>query len=164
MELKHNQDTETQPEIETAQPSIPGTQPDPPEELNAEESKEWRRFWLVAPPDWFPRETWPLLAQLCRHICQGRWVGQCLQEVRAGLLDVTDDDSLERVERLQRLHDREGRAMTALMVRLRLTSQQRIPDADVADRTREKANRDHVEVQPWMAPKRDREDRPGRAQ
>jgi len=162
MELSHNPDTKTQPEVETVSPSIPGTQPDPPEELSSEEGKEWRRFWLVAPPDWFPLESWPMLCQLCRHICQSRWVGQCLQEVRAGLLDPTDDDALERVERLQRLHDREGRAMTALMVRLRLTSQQRIPDADVADRNREKANREHVDVQPWMAPKR--EDRPGRPQ
>ena len=90
-----------------------------------------------------------MLAQLCRHICQGRWVGQCLQEVRAGLLDPTDKDSLDCLCRLQALHDREGRAMTAMMVRLRLTSQQRIPDADVADRAREKVKDEHVDTPPW---------------
>ena len=92
-----------------------------------------------------------MLAQLCRHICQSRWVGQCLQEVRAGLLDPTDDDALDRLCRLQALHDREGRAMTAMMVRLRLTSQQRIPDADVADRARERVKQEHVEAPPWAA-------------
>ena len=127
-----------QPEDVSVPPMIPGTQPEPVEELSADERAEWAKYTARMPADWFPPETWPMLAQLCRHICQARWVGQCLQEVRAGLLDPTDDDTLERVSRLQAMHDREGRAMTALMVRLRLTSQQRIPDADVADRAREK--------------------------
>jgi hypothetical protein len=140
----------TQPEDEKVKPDIPGTQPEPLEELSEEERVEWRKFTNRMPPDWFPPETWPMLAQLCRHICQGRWVGQCLQEVRAGLLDMTDDDAIDRLMKLQSLHDREGRAMTAMMVRLRLTSQQRIPDADVADRTREKVKQEHVEVPPWQ--------------
>ena len=130
---------------------IPGTQPEPVEELSADERAEWAKYTARMPADWFPPETWPMLAQLCRHICQARWVGQCLQEVRAGLLDPTDDDTLERVSRLQAMHDREGRAMTALMVRLRLTSQQRIPDADVADRAREKLKTESTEFAPWIA-------------
>lgn len=143
--------TKPQPADVSVPPTIPGTQPEPLEELNEEERKEWYKFTNRMPPDWFPPETWPMLAQLCRHICQGRWVGQCLQEVRAGLLDFTDDDALERLCRLQALHDREGRAMTAMMVRLRLTSQQRIPDADVADRTRDRVKDEHVDVPPWAA-------------
>ena len=39
--------------------------------------------------------------------------------------------------------------MTAMMVRLRLTSQQRIPDADVAERGRERAAAERPEVPPW---------------
>jgi hypothetical protein len=143
--------TKTQPASEELQPLIPGTQPEPLEELSAEERAEWRKFTSRMPPDWFPPETWPMLAQLCRHICQSRWVGQCLQEVRAGLLDPTDDDQLTNLMKLQSLHDREGRAMTALLVRLRLTSQQRIPDADVADRARERVKSEHVEEPPWAA-------------
>lgn len=130
-------------------PTVPGMQPEPLAELSQEERVEWVKFTGRMPADWFPPECWPMLAQLCRHICQGRFIGQCLQEARAGILDPTDDDALERMERLQRLHDREGRAMTAMMVRLRLTSQQRIPDADVADRARERVKDEHVEVQPW---------------
>ena len=142
-------DTNIQPASVGLDPLIPGTTPEPLEELSAEERVEWNRFAKRMPADWFPPETWPMLAQLCRHICQSRWVGQCLQEVRAGLLDPTDDDALQSLERLQRLHDREGRAMTALMVRLRLTSQQRIPDADVADRTRERVKNEHLDSPPW---------------
>jgi hypothetical protein len=149
---KVSQSTENlQPEAVSVPPSIPGIQPEPLEELSQEERVEWVKFTSRMPPDWFPSETWPMLAQLCRHICQGRWIGQCLQEARAGILDPTDDDQLDRIERLQRLHDREGRAMTAMMVRLRLTSQQRIPDADVADRARERVKGEHVDVPPWAS-------------
>jgi hypothetical protein len=68
-----------------------------------------------------------MLSQLCRHICQSRWIGQCLQEVRVGLVP-TELDELERVERLVRMHDREGKAMQMLMVKLRLASTQHIVD------------------------------------
>lgn len=139
----------TQPEGERVPPMVPGAQPEPLEELSKEEGSEWRKFTNRMPPDWFPPETWPMLAQLCRHICQARWVGQCLQEARAGILDPKDDDDLDRLCRLQHLHDREGRSITALMVRLRLCSQQRISDPRVADRARERLNEEHVETPPW---------------
>ena len=40
-----------------------------PDELTAEEREEWRAIVNRLPADFFPRETWPLLAQLCRHVC-----------------------------------------------------------------------------------------------
>lgn len=153
MEPVSNRDQKIQPEDVQVDPLIPGTQPEPLEELSAEERVEWHKFTNRMPADWFPPETWPMLAQLCRHICQSRWVGQCLQEVRAGLLDPHKDDDLKRLMSLQSLHDREGRAITALMVRLRLTSQQRIPDADVADRARERLKEEAVDVPPWASPR-----------
>jgi hypothetical protein len=92
-------------------------------------------------------------------LLQSRWFGQTLQEVRAGLLDPTDDDQLDRVERLIRCHDREGKAIVALMVKLRITSQQRIADDGVARRARAEAA-SQLEVPPCQMPKPDR-DRPG---
>ena len=130
---------------------IPGTQPEPLPELSKDERAEWWNFVKRMPIDWFPPETWPMLAQLCGHICQARFVRQCLQEVRAGLLKDLDEDGLDRLCRLQSLHDREGRAITALMVRLRLCSQQRIPDARTADAARERLNDEHVDSPPWAA-------------
>jgi hypothetical protein len=138
-----------QPESVLVEPTVPGQYPDPLDELSPDERAEWNKFVTRMPGDWFPSETWPMLAQLCRHICQGRWVGECLQEVRAGVLDYTDDDALDRVAKLQAMHDREGRAITALMVRLRLTTQQRIVDEDVARRARERVNAEHVDAPPW---------------
>ena len=139
-----------QPGSVGVQPNIPGAQPRALEELAPDEAAEWDKFVQRMPPDWFPPETWVMLAHLCGHICQARFLRHCLQEVRAGILDPTDDEQLERVERLQRLYDREGRAMTALMVRLRLTSQQRLSDPNVADRARERLKDEHVEVAPWV--------------
>jgi hypothetical protein len=150
MEPKHNPLDKVQLDDELVPPTIPGIQPEPLEELSGEERAEWYKFTNRMPADWFPPETWPMLAQLCRHIAQARWVGQCLQEIRTGCLKDLDDDALDRLRLLEGLHEREGRAMTALMVRLRLTSQQRIPDADVADRTRERVKQEHVEVPPWQ--------------
>ena len=144
----HNRNQKTQPAGDLVPPSIPGIQPEPLAELNEEERREWRKFTARLPADWFPPESWPVLAQLCRHICLARWFGQFLQEVRAGILDPNDGDQLDRVERLIRMHDREGKAMVALMVKLRLTSQQRIQDDGVARRARAEAA-SQPEMPPW---------------
>ena len=124
---------------------IPGVQPEPPEELSPDEAKEWRRLLAVAPYNWFPREVWPLLIQLCRHIVTGRWLGESLQEVRAGLLDPKDAEQIKHLNTLCILHEREGRAITALMEKLRLTTQQRIARDVAAPQQAEQA----PEIQPW---------------
>src|SRR4249920_1996014 len=93
------------------EPWVPGAQPPAPlEELGPDEAREWRNFTQRMPPDWFPAETWPLLAQLCRHICQARWFGQCLQEVRAGCLGTIPVEALAHIDQLSKLHNTEGRA------------------------------------------------------
>jgi hypothetical protein len=124
--------SKVQPASAGVEPVVPGIQPEPPRELNADEAAEWNYFMGHMPADWFPAETRPLLAQLCRHICQSRWIGATLQEVRAGLTNTADLDSLKRVEALVRMHDREGKAMQNLMIKLRLSSTQRIVDERVA--------------------------------
>src|SRR4051794_12946794 len=138
-------DPKVQPASVRVEALVPGIQPEPPEELGPDERTEWYRFTRRMPQDWFPPETFPLLAQLCRHICQSRWFGEALQEVRAGLLDHTDDEAMERIERLIRCHDREGRAITSLMIKLRLTSQQRIDE----DKTARKARDEIPDDKPW---------------
>ena len=126
-------------------PDVPGIQPKPPAELSPDEAKEWNRLWAVAPPGWFPREVWPLMVQLCRHIVTGRWLGESLQEVRAGLLDPKDVEQIKHLNTLCILHEREGRAVTALMEKLRLTTQQRIESRPAGAHQAEQA----PEVAPW---------------
>jgi len=135
----------TQPDV-IMEPDVPGEMPDPPEELSEDEGKEWRRYWAVSPPGWFPRETWPLLVQLCRHVVNARWLGETMQEVRAGLLDPTNAEEIKHLEVITRLHDREGRAMAAIMEKLRLTTQQRINRNVAAPMQAE----EKPEVRPWI--------------
>src|SRR5258707_915239 len=62
MEPGLNTQTNIQPEDVGVDPMVPGTQPDPLDELSAEERAEWLKFTRRMPPDWFPPETWPMLA------------------------------------------------------------------------------------------------------
>ena len=135
----------TQPDI-TVEPTLPGEIPAPPTELSEDEGREWTRFWEVSPANWYPRETWPLLIQLCRHIVNARWFGETMQEVRAGLLDPTNIDEIKHLEYITRLHDREGRAASAIMEKLRLTTQQRVNRNVAAPIQTEGA----PEVRPWL--------------
>jgi hypothetical protein len=116
---------------------IPGVQPDPPVDLSPDEAAEWKRIWGVTPAGWFPRETWPLLMQLCRHTMNSRFFAEALQEVRAGLLDPKNPKHLAHINSLCVMHERETRVMVALMEKLRLTTQQRIPVDMAADRQAE---------------------------
>jgi len=88
-----------------------------------------------------------LLIQLCRHICTARWLGESLQEVRAGLLDPKDPKQIAHLNTISILHEREGRAMTALMEKLRLTTQQRVNRNVAGAKQAETA----PEVQPWLS-------------
>jgi hypothetical protein len=86
-----------------------------------------------------------LLTQLCRHICMSRWMGQCLQEVRAGCLAASKPADLEQIDALSKLHAREGLAVQALMVKLRLTTTSQKPHPEVVG----KARVETPLVQPW---------------
>jgi hypothetical protein len=124
--------------------SVPGGTTAPPEELSPDEAVEWCKLVGSQPPDWFPTETHPLLVQLCRHICQSRFVGETLQEVRTGLLNLTDEEDVKKLDALSRLFAREGRAIVELMAKLRLTPQALIQPKLAA------ALQDEVsEVKPW---------------
>jgi hypothetical protein len=54
---------------------------EPPEELSADEAIEWRAYTNRMPADYFGREHYPLLVQLCRHIVSCRHldhlIGEC---------------------------------------------------------------------------------------
>jgi hypothetical protein len=58
----------------------------PPEELSADEAIEWRAYTNRMPADYFGREHYPLLVQLCRHIVSCRHldhlIGECTDAVQ----------------------------------------------------------------------------------
>lgn len=92
--------------------------PDAPYDLTDEQTQEW---WAVVnrmPADWFPRETHGMLSQYCRHVVAARRVAQLIAKAeKAKSLDVSDYD------RLLKMQEREGRAISSLATRMRISQQ-----------------------------------------
>ena len=55
-----------------------------PSELTDEEAAEWEAIVARMPADWFGRETWPLLVQLCRHTIAARRLAQLIHQATHG--------------------------------------------------------------------------------
>lgn len=92
--------------------------PDAPYDLTDEQTEEW---WAVVnrlPADWFPRETHGVLSQYCRHVVTARRVAQLVAACEA-----TDPLDLGEYDQLLKMQEREGRAMSSLATRLRITQQ-----------------------------------------
>jgi phage terminase small subunit len=90
--------------------------PEPPHELSDEQADEWRAVVNRLSADWFPRETWGLLAQYCRHVVAARRVAQLIAAAeRSETLDINEYDQLLKMQ------EREGRAMSSLATRMRIT-------------------------------------------
>lgn len=105
-------------EVVTANPVQTIQRPDAPYDLTDEQSQEW---WAVVnrmPADWFPRETHGMLAQYCRHVVAARRVAQLVaQAEKEPALDV------ENYDRLLKMQEREGRAISSLATRMRISQQ-----------------------------------------
>ncbi len=92
--------------------------PEPPEDLTAEQAKEWRKIIESLGADWFPRETWPVLAQLCRHIVRAREFAQLIETVKAA-----EELDLKLFRDLSRSEEEQSRAIASLSTKLRITQQ-----------------------------------------
>jgi hypothetical protein len=92
--------------------------PDAPYDLTDEQSTEW---WAVVnrmPADWFPRETHGMLSQYCRHVVSARRVAQLIEKaMKAEAFDV------DGYNQLLIMQEREGRALSSLATRMRLSQQ-----------------------------------------
>lgn len=125
--------------LEVAKPATERVaRPDAPYDLTDEQAEEW---WAVVnrlPADWFPRETHGVLAQYCRHVVAARRVAQLVdaEERSEGELD------LGRYDQLLKMQEREGRALSSLATRLRITQQATLS---------EKARKPTQGKKPWEA-------------
>jgi chaperone required for assembly of F1-ATPase len=90
--------------------------PDAPYDLTDEQATEWRAIVDRLPADWFPRETHGLLSAYCRHVVAQRRVAQLVQNCEAAAVLDT-----EEYDRLLKMQDREGRAISSLATRMRLS-------------------------------------------
>jgi hypothetical protein len=92
--------------------------PEPPAELTEEQAHEWRCVVNRLPAEWFPRETHGLLAQYCRHVVAARRVAQLIAEFEAH-----EEIDVEQYDRLLKMQEREGRAISSLATRMRISQQ-----------------------------------------
>jgi hypothetical protein len=95
--------------------------PQPPTDLSDEQGHEWRCIVNRMPADWFPRETHGMLAQYCRHVVQSRRIAQMIEDFESKPSD--DAGWLDTYDKLLRMQEREGRAMSSLATRMRMSQQ-----------------------------------------
>jgi hypothetical protein len=92
--------------------------PKPLAELTDEQQQVWRDITESMPSDWFPRCCYPLLAQLCRHICEARFIAGKLKKG-------APNKTLADYDKWLSMQDRESKIINALSRSLRLTNQSR---------------------------------------
>jgi hypothetical protein len=98
--------------------------PYPPEDLTEEEAKEWWAIVNRLPPDWFPMETQPILAQYCRHIIMARRVAGMIWETELGFKKTTTpQEKMKALNRFYQWQEKQSRSLMALGTRLRITQQ-----------------------------------------
>ena len=86
-----------------------------------DQAELWKRVVATKPADWFTADALPVLLQFCRHVSTA-----ALLEAR--IVNATDD-SIDKLDKLLALRDRESKAIQRLATALRLTPQSRIrPD------------------------------------
>lgn len=92
--------------------------PRPPIELNDEQAFEWVAVVNRLPADWFGRETQGLLSQYCRHVVAARRVASLIAAAEAD-----PECSIKDYDRLLKMQEREGRAISSLATKMRLSQQ-----------------------------------------
>jgi hypothetical protein len=103
--------------------------PRPPNELSEEQAREWTSIVNRLPADWFPRETWGMLAQYCRHVVTARRVSGMIEALETELAKEEGDKAeiilgaSKAFDRLFKMQEREGRAISSLATKMRLSQQ-----------------------------------------
>src|SRR3990167_5634469 len=90
--------------------------PEPPSELTDEQAQEWRAVVNRLPAEWFPREPHGLLVQYCRHVVAARRVAQLIAAAEG-----SENFDTEEYDRLLKMQEREGRAISSLATRMRMS-------------------------------------------
>lgn len=103
---------ETLPAVQVVQ------RPEAPLDLTPEETDEWVAIVDSMPADWFPRETWPLLSQFCRHTITSRRIAQLIDAEMA-----QPEMDLSKLDKLTQMQARETSSLKAMAASMRLAQQ-----------------------------------------
>ena len=104
--------------IVTDQTIVAIERPIAPAELTDEQRYEWLKVTNRMPADHFPAETHALLSQYCRHIVDARRIAQLIDAHICG-----ENFGVVFYDGLLKMQEREGRAISSLATRMRLTQQ-----------------------------------------
>lgn len=92
--------------------------PQPPDDLTDDQAHEWRAIVNRLPADWFPRETHGMLAAYCRHVVAARKVADLIRAAEGD-----EETDIGNYDRLLKMQEREGRAISSLATRMRISQQ-----------------------------------------
>lgn len=92
--------------------------PGPPADLGKEQAAEWIAIINRLPADWFGRETEGLLAQYCRHLVAARRVADLIAAAESD-----EECNIKDYDRLLKMQEREGRAISSLATKMRISQQ-----------------------------------------
>ena len=95
---------------------------EPPAELNNAQADEWISIVNRMPAEWFPRETHAILAQYCKHVISSQTISEMI-ETLLSLKNVPPLELMDPYDKLLKMQEREGRAMSSLATRMRITQQ-----------------------------------------
>jgi hypothetical protein len=120
--------------------------PPPPEELGEAEAEEWRAIAGRMPPDWFTRESHPLLVAYCRHIVAARVLAADMAKFMRFPPEMRlTSDGIDLYDKLRKMADRESRVITTLATKMRLSQQSRYTE----NRAATAADRGKTVRKPW---------------
>lgn len=91
------------------------SRPSPPRDLTVEQATVWREIVDSLAADWFRPESYPVLAQYCRHVIASRRIAEMVNAAETA--ETFDADAYEQALRMQ---DRESKAIVTLAAKMRL--------------------------------------------
>jgi hypothetical protein len=115
--------------------------PQPPPEFGDEARHEWLAVVNRLPADWFPRETHAMLAQYCRHVVCASRIAQVIDRLERE----QEGFDIDEYDRLLKMQEREGRTLSSLATRMRMTQQ------STYDETKRKPI--EKKAKPWAIPR-----------
>jgi hypothetical protein len=92
--------------------------PAAPDVLTDAQADVWDAVVSRLPASWFPRETHELLVQYCCHAVSQKRISSLIQAH-----EVSEEFDLDEYDKLLKMQEREGRALSSLATRMRITQQ-----------------------------------------
>lgn len=117
----------------------PVERPQAPPDLTKEQASEWSAIVNRMPSDWFGPESYPILAQYCRHIVSARRVADIVARFE-GCDGPFDFGAYEKALRCQ---DRESKALANLATKMRLSQQSAYDQS-------KRVGKQTIDIPPWQ--------------